>query len=163
MLDCVLFLMRQSPDWEALSADHRRGIPIAPADYCPPEAIPSFPANIADLVERWNNICPVSFFECRVALKRMALDLLRSVRNAVLLSEAEIATVAHRFHGVNYLLFCVDDDDWFSPGTFDLVASLDFDSAGIAVFPLVRFGRPTFTFVRANEAAQVVVGPRGPF
>lgn len=163
MLDRVVFLVRQSPDWEALAADHRRGVPIAPGRYRPREPIPTFPANIADLIERWNRICPIGYFDCRVALKRMTTDLLHSVRNAVVLNEADIPTLAQRFAGTDYLLFCLDDDDWFSPDTFQLVASLDFGEADIAVFPLVRFGRPTFTFVRSPETTRIAVGAMGPF
>jgi hypothetical protein len=64
----IILVSRQSPDWSALACDFRRGLPIDPTRFTPPERIPGFPRNIAELIGRWNAQMALDFFSCRARL-----------------------------------------------------------------------------------------------
>lgn len=162
-LDRVVFVLRQSPDWAELARDHEAGLPVSPSRYRPPGFIEGFPGNIEEWIRSWNELFPVNFFRCRQILKDVAVGLLRSVDRAVVLSESDVSTLPSVIGNRNFLLFFLDDDDWFAPDTFARIARLDLRGRPVAVFPLVRFDTSTFTFVRASESARTLVGARQDF
>lgn len=57
----------------------------------------------------------------------------------------------------------MDDDDWFSPYTFEVLSKLHLATDDVLVFPLVRFDTDTFTFIRESEDAAIIVGRRQNF
>lgn len=161
--DCVVFVLRQSPDWAELARDHEAGVPVAPSRYKPPGFIEGFPGNIEAWVRSWNDVFPVNFFRCRQILRDVTVGLLRNVEQSVVLSESDAARLPSVVGDRDFLLFFLDDDDWFAPDTFARVARLDLGRSTVAVFPLVRFDTSTFTFVRASESARTLIGPRRDF
>jgi hypothetical protein len=163
MLDHVVFALRESPDWAALASDYAAGQPIAPERYASPRDIPSFPADIAGLIARWNAFSPVNFFECRRQLKEIAGRLLGRVEHAIATSHTALPEVLAGLTGQHFLVMFCDDDDWFAPDLFAIVSGLDLREADVAVFPLVRLEVNSFTLVRKDHAAHVAVGPCYPF
>lgn len=164
--DRVTFALRESPDWAALAADHAAGRSIDPARYARPRNIPSFPANMVDLIERWNRFAAIPFFACRVELKAIAGATLAAVTGAEIISHADLATHLAAHPLATGLLFFCDDDDWFAPG---LLAALPEIPSGTdtVVFPLARLAVESFTIARpaAHGEAQVIdpIGPIHPF
>ena len=161
-IERLVFVMRQSPDWKSLSSDYEAGFAIDSRRYKPPGYIQNFPDNIETCISIWNGSFPVNFFRCRQKLKEIAIRLLSKVKNSVLLSATDIPMIPSLMGNENFLLFFHDDDDWFSPDTFERLKAVDVDD-GIVVFPLVRFYTDTFTFVRRSETAALTVGPAKQF
>jgi hypothetical protein len=161
--DCIVFVLRQSPDWEKLACDQEAGLPIDSSRYKPPGFLQGFPENIEACITTWNDVFPVNFYRCRQTLKDIAVGLLLNVKQALILSEHDAARLPSLLGDKNFMLFFLDDDDWFAPDTFEKVLSLDYGQSGIVVFPLVRFDTNTFTFVRQSEPARIIIGPRRDF
>jgi hypothetical protein len=162
-LDCIVFVRRQSPDWEALTRDHEAGIHIDPCRYIPDTEIPGFPNDIAACIQAWNNTFSMNFFRCRQTLKNISEHSVRQVRNSIFITQDKIGELPSLVAGARFLLFFFDDDDWFAPDIFERLAALDLGRCDIAVFPLIRLGDRIFTFVRDDESACVTVGPRRHF
>ena len=149
----VVLVVRQSPDWDALAADHARGLRIAPSRYLPPQSVMFFPAHIEACIARWNASYGVDFFTCRARLRAIARKTLEAVPDAVILTYADIP---HRIPRGDFRLFFVDDDDWFAP---DAAARIEgVGDADVAVFPLPRLDVPVFTFCRGSPPPGVAVG-----
>ena len=150
----IVFVLRQSPDWAALAADHARGAAVAPARYVPDHAVPSFPDHIAACIAAWNAQFAVDFFACRAELTRIAGATLDAVAGSVILPMADLpgALPAAGYR----LCFLDDDDDWYAPD-----AAARMECAGdedVAVFPLLRLDVPVFTFARQRDAASPLLG-----
>jgi hypothetical protein len=88
---------------------------------------------------------------------------LRQISNATIISGDRLCDLSTIIAESESLLFFFDDDDLFSPDTFERLSTLDLAQCDIAVFPLVRLGEDIFTFVRRNENARVLVGTRRNF
>jgi hypothetical protein len=159
MLDRVVIAMRQSPGWAGLARDHRAGRPIDPARYLPPRQVPDFPVGIVELIARWNALSNLDFFTCRARLKQIAMGLLFQIPNAVLTSCDALPATLASLDGARFALFFCDDDDWFAPHLYSTLAGLDFTECDVAVFPFVRFGRHTCTFLDPAVPPAVVVAP----
>jgi hypothetical protein len=149
----IVLVVRRSPDWRALAADHARGLPVAPARYVPDEHVPAFPDHIAACIARWNALFHVDFFSCRAALRDIARATLDVVANAVVLTREDLP---HRLPERRYRLFFLDDDDWFAPDTCARLACVGAED--VAVFPLLRLDVPVFTFVRELARDSPVIG-----
>jgi hypothetical protein len=162
-LDHVIFLRRQSPDWAGLAHDYEAGMPIDPSRYIPRSIVPGFPDDIAACIRIWNETFPVNFFRCRQILGEISEHSLRQVSNARIIPQDRIGEIPAIIGETRSLVFFLDDDDLFAPDTFELLSALDLGQCDIAVFPLVRFGEDTFTFVRSDETARLVVGRRRNF
>jgi hypothetical protein len=162
-LNGIIFVRRQSPDWGRLAHDYRAGMPIDPSRYKPRSKVPGFPDDIVACIEAWNETFAVDFFRCRQMLKEISERSLHQIRKATIISEDGLDQLPTMIGGHQVLLFFFDDDDWFAPDTFERLSVLDLGQCDIAVFPLVRFGMDSFTFVRSGEAARVIVGTRRNF
>ncbi len=162
-LDSLVFVMRQSPDWELLAADFESGKHIDLNRYKPSSSIPGFPDNIETYITIWNDAFPVNFFRCRHILKGIATKLLGKINHAILFKESDIVDIRSVLSGQRFLLFFHDDDDWFAPDAYEKVAMKYLCLNDIAVFPLVRLEFNTFTFVRKSETAKFVIGERRDF
>jgi hypothetical protein len=159
LLDRVVIVVRQSPDWAALADDWRAGRPIDPARYVPPREVSDFPNDIVELIGRWNALSAIDFFTARRRLKEIAQATLHRVKRAVVISCTELARRLQELRSENALLFFCDDDDWFAPQLANLLSPRDYAGADVAVFPFVRFGRgATCTFVRPPFLPSASVG-----
>ena len=163
MLDRVVIVVRQSPDWAALSRDWLAGVPIDPRRYVPQHEVPDFPDDIAALIARWNALSAIDFFTCRQLLKEIAQSTQSRIERAMVVPCAELPRVMAELEGARFMLFFCDDDDWFAPELFSTLSALDFHGADVAVFPLARFGWQTCSFVHPDMSPPVAVGPRRPF
>jgi hypothetical protein len=159
----LLFVRRQSPDWAGLARDHEAQIPIDPLRFVPHSMVPGFPDNITDCIRVWNQCFPINFFRCRQILSEIAERGLRQVRDARVVPLGAIDQVPAMVMQSASLVFFTDDDDWFSPNAVELLAGLDPGKSDIIVFPLIRLGEDSFTFVRQGEPARLVVGRRRDF
>jgi hypothetical protein len=159
----IVFARRQSPDWDALARDHEAGVAVDPSRYAPRTMVPGFPADIAACIRTWNDIFSVNFFRCRQTLKVLSERCLRQVRQSLIIPIENLSELPALVQDAPFLLFYVDDDDWFAPDTFERLSVLDFDHCDIAVFPLVRLGDKVFTFVRPGQSASVIIGERRDF
>lgn len=161
-MSLVVFLRRQSPDWESLSRDYRRGVPIDPARYVPDHAVPGFPSRIDGLIGAWNARFRTDFFTLRALLARISAASLAAVRGGEYYSYERIEHIAALTRRRNFYLYPHDDDDLFAPylGEVVLAAALERDAL---VTPLFRIGRASWTFVPAGCEPEFVLGePRVP-
>ena len=163
MLDCVVIVVRQSPDWAALARDFHASEAIDPKRYAPPRDIPTFPTDIAELIARWNAFSEIDFFTCRLLLKEIAKSTLRRIERAMVVPCGELPRAMAELEGARFMLFFCDDDDWFAPDLFSTLSAQDFHGADVAVFPFVRFGWQTCTFENPGLPACAGVEPRRPF
>ncbi len=154
-----MLVVRQSPDWAGLAHDHRAGQAIDPARYLPPRHVPDFPADIPTLIGRWNAVSPVDFFTCRVRLKAIAEATLVAT-GARILAWHEAARVAPEGAAA---LFFTDDDDWFAPDLADRLGRVPAEGADTLVFPFVRLGAPSCTFVNPAAIPRACFGPMARF
>jgi hypothetical protein len=154
----IVLALRRSPDWDALAADHARGLTVVPARYVPADRIPAFPTHIADCIARWNTVFRVDFFTCRAELRRIARATLDGVRDALVLTRDDLP---QSLPAGRYRLFFLDDDDWFAPDTCARLACVGAED--VAVFPLLRLDVPVFTFVRESARSGPVIGVPGRF
>lgn len=159
-LDYIVFVRRQSPDWEALARDYEAGIPIDPSRYKPRTELPGFPTDIVGCIQAWNDTFPVNFFRCRQILKGLSEHCLHRISKSIITFEDKLADLPGLVADTRFLLFFFDDDDLFAPDTFERLSVLDLGQSDVAVFPLIRLGAPVFTLVRKGEPARIVVGAR---
>lgn len=158
----VVFILRQSPDWFGLAQDYTAGGNIDPTRYKPPMHIEGFPPNIEECIAVWNTTFTENFFHCRAVLKTIAHNLLKKVPSSLILQEYDIPSLPSLLE-TQAALFFMDDDDWFSPYTFEVLSKLHLAADDVLVFPLVRFDTDTFTFIRESEDAAIIVGRRQNF
>ncbi len=159
----MVIAIRQSPDWAALADDWGARRPIDPARYAPSHPIPAFPADIVDLVARWNAYSPIDFFTARRRLKDIAQATLRRVERAVVVPCTELVAALPDLRSDSALLFFSDDDDWFAPHLPHAVSPRDFAGADVMVFPFVRLGREqTCTFVQPPFFPPAAIGRMHP-
>ena len=156
-----LFILRQSPDWHSLAADFKQGRAIDPARFRPPEPVPGFPGNIAQLVRMWNEQMGVDFFSCRSRLKEMCEDSIAQVPGARRISYREVESIGPEIE--NSIAFYHDDDDWFSPHLVDILNEVLPSDYDVCVFPLVRISTQTSTLIRQVGKPAVMVGVPRPF
>jgi hypothetical protein len=161
-LDQIVLVRRRSPDWRGLARDYDAGLPIDPLRYRPTD-VPGLPADLPRCVQLWNELFAVNFFRCRQTLKEISERTLGQVKNAVVIAETQLRQLPDLVRDSRFLLFFFDDDDLFAPDMLDQLSSLDLDACDIAVFPLVRLGEYSYTFVRGDRSAGVVVGRRQDF
>jgi hypothetical protein len=159
-LDRVVFVRRQSPNWEALTHDYEAGLAVDPSRYRPPSGVPGFPDNTIECIRTWNNTFWINFFRCRHILKSITERSVNRIKNSILITTDRLDELPALVGQTRFLLFFYDDDDWFAPDTFEKLAALDLRQCDIAIFPLVRFGDEIITFVPQEESAHVVIGNR---
>lgn len=152
----ALLVMRRSPDWRSLAADHRAKVAIDPNRFLPDPSAPGFPANLSELIDIWNHTFAIDYFTCRAVLKEIAGRNLDLVTGA---TRREIATFqAGELDLSRYIVFFHDDDDWFAPDMALAVSEIPPSAFDVCVFPLVRLWTDTVTFVRAATGAPAIVG-----
>lgn len=134
MRPAIILVSRQSPDWGALARDFRNGLAIDPARFTPPEPIPGFPRNIAELVGRWNAEMALDFFSCRARLKEIAESTIARSPEIVRSDYRSVDQLPRQY---NSILFFHDDDDWFGPDMADVVSQIPSAGYDVCVFPLV--------------------------
>jgi hypothetical protein len=150
----VIFVVRQSPDWDALAADHAAGLLIEAARYLPPPAVTHFPSEIERCIGLWNALYRVDFFTCRRELRRIARATLDAVADAAVLAAHDVPA---RLPEGRFRLFFLDDDDWFAPDTAARMSAVQDED--VAVFPLPRLDVPVFTFSRRPPGRGPAIGP----
>jgi hypothetical protein len=101
----AIIILRQSPDWTALTAGARHDAD----DF--DRLIGRPPGSTSDLMALWNEWSPVGFYEVRARIKQITLANLAQVREARLSS---FAALEPPFDPEALYLF-TDDDDWFAP------------------------------------------------
>jgi hypothetical protein len=138
-------------------------VAIEPSRYQPTGTIPDFPGDIVELIARWNTQSAVDFFTCRARLKEIAQGTLRRVARAMVVSCGELPRATAVLQGKRFILFFCDDDDWFAPELFSVLSAQDLHGVDVAVFPFVRFGWQTATFVHPAAPPLAFVGPQRPF
>lgn len=153
----VVLVLRQSPDWQQLAAEHAAGRAIVPARYLPPHAVPAFPDDIPACIAQWNEMFRVDFFACRAELRRIARGTLDAVEAGVVLHRTQLR---QGLPAGDYRLFFLDDDDWFAPDTAQRLAGAGQED--VAVFPLLRLDCPVFTFSRRVTPDSPIVGIASP-
>jgi hypothetical protein len=163
MLDRVVIVVRQSPDWASLSRDWRAGLAIDPQRYQPPRAVPDFPDDITALIARWNAASAVDFFTCRQSLKAIAQVMLGRIERAMVVDCAELPRAMAELEGARFMLFFCDDDDWYAPELFSMLSAQDFSNVDVAVFPFVRLGWQTCTFEHPAARPPASIGTRRDF
>ena len=70
---------------------------------------------IIDFAERWNSVMAVNYLGYREAMKAIALESARNVREATVISYEALPALAL---ADDDLLYFTDDDDWVSPNLF---------------------------------------------
>ncbi len=153
----IVFLRRQSPDWQALAHDHRRGVPIDPARYVPDHPIPGFPPRIETLIGAWNARFRTDFFTFRALLVRLSAANLAAVSGAARYAYDQMEEVAELSRRAQFYLYPHDDDDFFAP---DLARAIEERARGCDAFvtPLFRIGTASWTFVPPGCVPEYVLG-----
>ena len=159
MIPRVVIAIRESPDWAGLARDRQAGLPIDPARFAQPREIPSFPADIAALIAKWDMLSKVSFFECRATLCRIATATHNRVAGAQLVTHALAGRVLAALGDAPFLLFYSDDDDWFAPDLQDAVAGVATGTLDAVVFPLGRIAINCFTMSAEGQPVPNAIGP----
>jgi hypothetical protein len=162
LLDRIVLVRRRSPDWRGLACDYEAGIPIDPRRYRPTD-VPGLPQDLPRCIRLWNDISPVNFFRCRQTLKEISERTLAQVSGAVVISEDQLPELPAVAGTARFMLFFFDDDDLFAPDMINRLSPVELGECDVAVFPLVRLGDYSYTFVRGDRAARVVVGRRQEF
>lgn len=157
-MEDLVFLIRQSPNWGALANDYEAGRAIDVRRFKPCRDIPGFPQRIEYLISSWNRLFGLNFFRCRQILKEIALNTVRCIPGSRVVAQQNYPLLAEEIATSRALIFYMDDDDWFAPDMRTRVAGIDLGMAHIAVFPLVRLERATYTFVRPGEPVATAIG-----
>ncbi|KLD69262.1 hypothetical protein Y887_17820 [Xanthomonas pisi DSM 18956] len=152
----IVLAKRSSPDWKALARDYAAGMPVPPTRYFPFHD-PRFPREVPDLIDRWNRLSNVSYFECRARLCEIADQAARRVDGATVITWTEVATYLARRSDGRVLVFYHDDDDWFHPSLAGMLDELDVTSVDAVVFSFIRLASvlTTFTFQGVRTAAAI--------
>ena len=157
----LVFVTRQSPDWQTLAEDFAQGHYIDPSRFRPAQSIPGFPPNVVELIDSWNTHLSLDFFSCRSQLQKIADDTIAQIAGAQRFSYDQINSTS--LENENYVVFFHDDDDWFVPNMSTILSQISAVNYDICVFPLIRLWTDTFTFVRHGQNAQMVVGRKQDF
>ena len=162
LLDQIILVRRRSPDWRGLACDYEAGLPIDPLRYKPTN-VPGLPEDLSLCIRLWNEIFPVNFFRCRQTLKDISERILARVEGAVVISEDQLYDLSATVGRSRFMLFFFDDDDLFAPDMIDQLSAVELGDCDVAVFPLVRLGDYSYTFIRGGHPARIVVGRRQEF
>jgi hypothetical protein len=161
-LDQIILVRRRSPDWRGLACDYEAGLPIDPLRYKPTD-VPGLPEDLPLCIRLWNQIFRANLFRCRQRLKAISERTLARVEGALVISEDQLRDLPAIAGRSRFMLFFFDDDDLFAPDMIDILSAVDLGDCDVAVFPLVRLGDHSYTFVRGDRPARVVVGRRQNF
>ncbi len=157
----TVFLRRQSPDWAALSRDHRRGETIDPRRYLPDHDIPGFPQNIGALISAWNERFATDFFTVRSLIAQISRSSIESVRGASAYTYEQIPQLANMARERQFYLCPHDDDDFFAPYLAEELAVAPRTTDAI-VAPMFRVGRDNWTFVPDGCDPDEILASRRP-
>lgn len=153
----IVFLRRQSPDWEGLSLDYRRGVPVDPARYVPDHPVPGFPPRIEGLIGAWNARFRTDFFTFRALLVRLSAANLAAVSGARQYAYDQLEELAARARTECFYLYPHDDDDFFAPYLAQVLQA-SARECDTFVTPLFRIGTARWTFVPPGCTAEHVLG-----
>jgi hypothetical protein len=104
-MDFILFVVRQSPDWDALSKEYEAGFFIDPSRYSPGEFIQGFPDNVENYIDMWNHVFQINFFRCRKILKDIAFRQMNEVKDSIVLQLDDLEFVSSRFATKKFIIF----------------------------------------------------------
>ena len=135
-------VVRQSPDWRALTTEE---FETQARRFCrligEPETL------VVETARLWDRTFAVSFRETRAAMKDIALENLRAVRDATLLLGQTDAPVP----ASSAIYFFCDDDDWAHPDLFRRLRAADEENTIEGyLWPHVVFGRPAGPLIRVR-------------
>lgn len=99
-------VLRDSPDWPSFDPETTR-------QYCRARELPE--TTILDFIAIWNRVSRIDYRTFRHRLRQIALDNLRAVENATVVSHREFRDVAL---SPDDLAVFTDDDDWLAPDLF---------------------------------------------
>jgi len=162
MVDRVILAMRASPDWGEFAQDYAAGIPVPATRYFPAHDL-RFSRDVPRIIERWNELSPVSYFECRRRLRDIAEANLTKVERVIRVGWPGVPGVLEELDEASLLLFYLDDDDWFHPDLVDMCEEIDASSIDVAVFPYLRLAASVTTFTRGGQPTPHAVGRYEPF
>jgi len=162
MLQKVVLVRRQSPDWAGLARDYRAGRTIDPRRFAPGREIVGFPQHVERLIDTWNERFSVDYFSCRAQIAELSARNVAAVAESTSFSFDERAVIVDLAARTDFLLFFHDDDDFFSGDLFERVrgAPLEVDTH---VFALIRVHSELLTFVRDGCDADFIWGRRKGF
>jgi hypothetical protein len=158
----IVFVRRQSPDWQSLSQDWRRGAHIDPVRYVPDHSIPYFPDRVDLLIQQWNRRFKIDFFTFRYVVAELSHRSIASIRGARLFTFDQLQAVADHARTENIYVYFHDDDDFFSPSLPLVIQSAKTQPDAI-VTPMFRFGADgNCTFAREECTPEFLWGRRQP-
>lgn len=110
-------VLRQSPDWDTISMDEFEQQSKA---FC---RLINRPENLVnEIVQLWNQSFAISFFETRQALKQIAQQSLKNVKNVKIIPIDELKPIPAAIY-----LF-IDDDDWIQPDIVNYFSKQDINN-----------------------------------
>jgi len=157
LMVCPILARRGSPDWAGLAKDHAEGIEVRPERYFPFHDL-RFSRDIPSLIELWNRLSAVSYFECRARLGRIAEANNRLVARAKLIEATQVDAALSGLDHAEPVLFYYDDDDWFRPNLADIIDIIDFSAIDAAVFSFLRLASNVTTFTFSGATTEGAVG-----
>lgn len=113
---CIL--LRQSPDWTAMSKDE---FAEQSRRFCQMMGRPV--DQVVNTAKLWDDTFGITFCETRQAMKDIALDNLRQVKGATLVCDP--ATLQTSTPSDRAIYMFTDDDDWAHPDLFIALEALD--------------------------------------
>ena len=143
-------VVRQSPDWRNTPhAELTDEFEAQARAFCrligEPEEL------VVETARLWDRTFAVSFRETRAAMKDIALENLRAVRDATLLLGQEDAPAPPADGVPSALYFFCDDDDWAHPDLFHVLRTVgEADTFEGYLWPHIVFGRPAGPLVRVR-------------
>lgn len=163
MIDSIILIRRQSPDWRALARDYRNGHSISPARYVPDHPIPGFPPDVESLIRRWNSRFAIDFFTTRRIIARLSEECTHAVAGAATYDLSGLADLAERARVEQFFAFFHDDDDFFAVDILDILRGSDVWHYDTCVSPLYKVHADPTTFVRSDMRPDFILGTRQNF
>ncbi|MEK6294618.1 MAG: hypothetical protein V4793_25170 [Paraburkholderia tropica] len=158
----VVFVRRQSPDWQSLSRDYRQGLAIDPSRYVPDHPVPGFPDRLVSLIGEWNRRFSIDFFTFRHAVAMLSRRNISAIPDARMLTLDQLSIVAQCASVERCYVYFHDDDDFFAPHLPEVIRAAKTDADSI-VTPLFRLGSERHsTFVTGDITPDFQWGERKP-
>lgn len=158
----VVLAKRASPEWGVLARDYAAGVPVPPTRFFPFHDL-RFSRDIPGLIDRWNRLSAVSYFECRERMCEIADNNLARVESVIRIDWTEVPALLESGRDTSMLLFYHDDDDWFCPSLKHVLGDIDVTSVDALVFPFLRFASGATTFALNGAPTAAAVGRCEPF
>ncbi len=85
----------------------------------------------------WDSTFPVTYLQCRAAIKALSLELLGHIHNVTVLPPNAAESLVLQDDDI---LLIADDDDWYHPDIFTLLRQSDITRHGAALWPDALLG-----------------------